>query len=119
LKVKMQKKKGSCWLDISCDDLLGKSLAQYMADEFDPVVCAVFDEDKPVMWVANKQEYVDHYKSQWADEKKTHKKLAFHADEMLDFLGTQIVPQVIVKQFPESSFIEIQKLEPQKEMDMS
>jgi hypothetical protein len=97
------------WHDVPTGDIEGsKSLVNFVADSFDPIIVAIFDKDEedPYLFIVNDEKLIEPL------EKKAK---VWTAQEALDFLGSQIVPKVVITTFPDSKFIEVGPMQPEKE----
>jgi hypothetical protein len=78
------------WTPIPAQDLLGKSVIDYMLGTDTQVIACLFQDDKPAAFVSNHISLVDKYKE---------KGVSLHAREIKAFLGTTLVPPMIAYTF--------------------
>ena len=96
------------WYDVEVDKLMGVRLAWFIADEFQPTIATVLDEnDEPKLAIANTADLV---------EECEKRGIAFmYADAMIDMIGSAVGSELVAEAFPGSTIIEIKRAEPEKE----
>lgn len=105
----MQKGKDNKWRNIKVDKIQGKSLAYYVAEEFEATVCIVYNDqkDEPLFVVANTSDM-----EEYCEEKDIP---LVYASDMLDLLTGDIGLKLVAETFPDSKFINIKTIEPEIE----
>jgi len=105
MKIKLKVKKKNKWETVKVSDLVGNTLINYIAEEFNPCAASVFDEtDKVIMIVSNNKELFKFYddsvfKILAADlmlltDCNVGIKLAMHLDEDCEFIEvSKILPE--------------------------
>jgi len=88
------------WDSVEINELLGMSVNGYMIQSSYPTMCAVYKEDKPVLFISNDDAALEQYKE---------KGVTLNCKTIKELLGTEIVPKIIAEIFPNSKFIEIQE----------
>jgi len=63
-------------------------------------MCAVYDEEKPVLFISNDDAALEQCKE---------KGVTLNCKTLKELLGTEVIPKVIAQIFPDSKFIEIQE----------
>lgn len=109
LKIQIKELINKKWDHIPIHKLKGFSILSYVASNDLPTVAAVFDEDKPVMFISNDMDEVTKYKSKGA---------SFFALDLQDLISATVVQSETVtamnKLFGECSYVEL-TLNPKKE----
>jgi len=90
------------WNPIPANDLLGKSVVDYMLSTDKKVIAALYQNDKAVAFVSNDPVLVDKY----AD-----RGVSISAREVKDLLGTTVVPPIVAYTFNGSTVGEIKRPE--------
>jgi len=88
------------WDSVEINELLGMSVNGYMLQATSPTMCAVYKEDKPVLFISNDDTALEQYKE---------KGVTLNCKTIKELLGTEIAPKIIAEIFPNSKFIEIQE----------
>lgn len=99
MKIVVKQRHGTKWLPIDMTLLVGKSILSFMLESKEDLVAALHgDDEKPVAFVSNSDQYVDLYRS---------KGLSLHVQTLKDLMGTEVAPPLIVQLFPGSTLCEI------------
>lgn len=93
--IHIKTKASGKWEYVPAAELLNKSILQYMAENTVPIVAAIMEDKKPVLFVLNTQEQYDYY---------SEKAPTFFADELEGFFGSQPFPDIALKVFPDCRF---------------
>ena len=93
--IKMKYLEGTKWLTLELQELMGNSIISFMKNSNRKVVAAVFENDKPVMFISNDEQQVNEYKV---------KGISVHIDELKELLGDVVMPKLIVNAFPDGRF---------------
>lgn len=91
-----------CWSGLPADQLLGKSVLDYMLTTDKQVIAALYQDNEPIVFVANNDVLVEKYKTRG---------LSVHAQQMKDFLGTTLIPPMVAYAFPDGVLTEIKPTE--------
>ena len=110
MKISVKYFTGSKWALVPAEDIKGMSIAQYARESKQPVVAAMFDNDeKPLVFISNNDKDVSQYKSRG---------VSLHVNDLIDLLGTEVVPNVLIETFPGSDFMEVQQIEAQHDLPL-
>ena len=105
-----QKCRDKLWRKVKIDKLLNKSLAYFIAEEFEATICSVYKEKDdlvPMFVVANTSDM-----QEYCDKKNIP---LVYASDMLDLLTGDIGLKLVAETFPDSDFLNIKSIEPEKE----
>lgn len=70
-------------------------------------IAALFQDDKPVLFVSTHEEDVEKYKE---------KGLSFSVDDLLFLMNTDTMPPVVVHMFPDATFEAVVKEKPKSDL---
>ena len=109
MKMQIKQLEGNRWKLIDARDLLGHSVVSFMEATKEIIVCALFNEqeEKPFLFMSNDKAQVEIYKE---------KGYSFHSKDVLDLLGTEVVPRIACQTIPDAKFVELQVPPTQIEM---
>lgn len=109
LKIQIKELINKKWDHIPITKLKGYSVLSYVASNDLPTVAAIYDDDKPVVFISNSMEEVTKYKSKGA---------SFFALDLQDLISATVIQTETVtamdKLFGECSYVEL-TLNPKKE----
>ena len=109
LKIQIKELINKKWDHIPIHKLKGFSILSYIASNDLPTVAAIFDDEKPVMFISNSMEEVNKYKSKGA---------SFFALDLQGLISATVVNSETVtamdKLFGECTYVEL-TLNPKKE----
>ncbi len=109
MKIKLrQRRNNNKWYNVPIEEIKAKSLVAFVEEEFDATICTAYDEEeKPFLVVANTSDMKD-----YCDKSG----IAFmYASDMMDLLTGSIGISLVAEVFPDSEFIEVKPIEPEKE----
>jgi hypothetical protein len=95
VKAQVKYLDGLKWKLLNIADLKGTSIINHMKESDKVMVGALLDKNKPVLFVSNNQEQVETYKP---------KGISLHVDDVLLLLGSEVIPPVVFKVFPDATF---------------
>lgn len=99
MKIIIKQRHGTKWLPIPMEQLVGKSILNFMLESKEDLIAAVHDDtEKPVAFVSNSDKYVDMYKS---------KGLSLSAQVLKDLMGTEVALPVVLQVFPGSTLYDV------------
>lgn len=102
LKIQIKELINKKWDHIPIHKLKGFSVLSYIASSDLPTVAAVYDEDKPVLFISNSMEEVNKYKSKGA---------SFFALDLQDLISATVINSETVtsmnKLFGECAYVEL------------
>jgi hypothetical protein len=87
MKIEVKVLEGKRWKGVPAEALIGESIASYMKKATSPVIAAMFQDNKPVLFISNDEKQVEAY---------SKKAIAFSIDDLIDMLGTTIYSPVII-----------------------
>jgi hypothetical protein len=95
LRAEIKRLEGTKWKHIPVDEVVDNSLLEWVDTAEGVLIVALFDGDKPVAFVSNRQQYVDMYKS---------KGFACLASDLKYILLPTLEPiQLVANIFPDST----------------
>ena len=106
MRVEIKRLNDKKWYRVKAEELLEKTLLDFIEESETDVIAALFDGDNPVAYVSNNYKYVDLYKE---------KALSAHAKDLkVLFFGEDMTGQglpLLAKVFPDSTVqsIEVMK----------
>lgn len=101
MKIRIVRREGTKWHPLPMGEVLGSSLADYMAKAECDIMAAIYYDggEEPVGFVSNNEKYVKQYKS---------KGFSIHSNDFLNLTGNLTKEVSLVAQvFPDSRFVEI------------
>lgn len=109
MRIQAKQKIGKKFKDICLDNLKGRSLIDYCADEFNHVTLALYDDDndKPNLIISNRLSDKEIYENK--------NMIYYYAEHFQQLLTDRVCPNVILNVIEGSSFIEVKTVEPAKE----
>ena len=103
MKIRLRELNGKVWTDVNIKDLKGTSILRFIASSDVPTVGAVYDDDKPVLFITNSEEQRLKYKEKGA---------SFMAIDLQELVAAEMMPSALVeaceKVFGGGTFIELQ-----------
>lgn len=107
MKIEIKCLEGNQWNHLPADKIKGGSILDFLLDEIQPTVCAVYEDDKPVFYVANTDRHTEMMR-------KTGKH-CFSAQDFQVMLSMQDNPlPLIAHVFPDSNILDIRRKEKQE-----
>lgn len=107
MKVVVKRLVGDQWEAINIDEyLVGKSLCMIMMESKDTMVAALYQDNEPVAFVSNRQEYVDIYKA---------KGLSMSCSDVQQLIGTEVAPALIVQELAGSKLVSINTVDSEQD----
>lgn len=97
MRVEIKKLVGTKWKPVELTELIGKSIAEYVAGEETKTTAALFEGDKPVAFMSNDDEIVTKLRA---------KGLSMHAKDLLNLFKTVEKVDLIAGVFKGSTFVE-------------
>lgn len=103
MNIQIKKQVGNKWYNVNIQELAKKSVLKYIIESKEAVVCAVFENSAPIMFISNNSEQKDRYKE---------KGLSFMAEDLMELVGSELIPSAFVtacnKTFGKTEFIEME-----------
>ena len=81
LRIQIKQLNGTQWFPVSLKDLKGKSTLSFIAGHDFPVIAAIFNDDKPAMFISNSESDVQKYKE---------KAPSFYASDLQELIESEI-----------------------------
>ena len=103
MKMKVKLKENGKWRQPTGDELEGISLVGFMCDSFDPMVAALYKEDKIEVIISNKDEILETYSDKGI--------ATLHSDTLNLLMGDKSYMNVVYKVFKGSDFVEVTTVE--------
>lgn len=113
MKCEVKRLRDGRWRRVTADEILHKSMANFVAEEFDQVVAKITVETGRILYICNTEKDIVAMDKRIIETKSDG--LSIHVNDVIDFLGSQICPPVVAEVFPDSEFFELKKMEPIKE----
>ena len=113
MKCEVKRLKDGKWSRINAEEILNKSMANFVAEEFERVVAKITVSKDHLLYICNNEKDIEIMDKRIEDTDS--KGLSIHVNDVIDFLGSQICHPVVAEVFPDSEFFELKKLEPEKE----
>jgi len=100
-KIEIKKLEEKKWKGVPVNDIIGKSLLEYIDDEKQPVVAALFEDEETKAVITNSEKYLKNYK------KKYPKALVSLAWWLRDLMTNSVGIPLIGAALPDSRIKEI------------
>jgi hypothetical protein len=100
---------GTKWKQKDVRSLQGKSVATYLAFAKETAIAAILDNDKPVLFVSNDNKIFEpdtEGRNAYKD-----KGLCINVADLMLLLGSEILPDIAIKVFPNATFVSIESEE--------
>ena len=88
MQVEVKILEGKKWKGIPAKDMIGQSIASYMQQCKSLVIAALFDNDKPVLFVSNDRKQIEKYQA---------KGISLHIDDLIELMGTTVYSPVAIE----------------------
>lgn len=101
MKIQLKRLENGKWTPVNVKEIAGKSIVKYMLESLAPMIAAVLEDDKPVLFISNSEEWVEKCKARG---------VSMSAATLMELCGTEIFPKISLDYLEESSIIEIKSL---------
>ena len=103
MKMKLKIKENGKWRAPHGEELEGISLIDFMCDSFDPMIAALYKDDKVEVIISNKDSILETYSEKGV--------ATLHSDVLNVLVGDKTYMDVVYNTFKDSEFVEVRTVE--------